>query len=122
MFSLWVRPFCSTVRARQQKLGREIGSFLFWYRQQNDQYNQVPEGEKDQQPHDPGEFALEFALFAKMGTHIISRRPPFGGHRLFDRNRVKPDQTRTDRTADGLVPASSLSCCSPLGERDIIFW
>ena len=43
-------------------------------------------------------------------------------NRLFERNGVKPDKTRTDRTADGFVPAPSLSCCSPGGDQYIISW
>ena len=42
--------------------------------------------------------------------------------RLFERNGVKPDKTGTDRTADGFVPAPSLCCCSPGGDRYIISW
>ena len=135
------------------------GTALFRYRQQNDKYGHVQEGKKDQQPHEPGKFSLEFPLFA----HMISFRRTFGGHkthsnaqarwrtyggaahfheqrlvarfaehpfvtrfwrfnRLFVRNGVKPDKTRTDRTAYGFVPAPSLSCFSPGGDRSIISW
>jgi hypothetical protein len=141
----------------------EEGTVLFWYRQQNDKYNQVQEGKKDQQPHDPDEFPLEFPLFVTRCAHMINLGRPFGGHkthsnaqahrrtyggaahfhkqrlvawfaknpflarfwrsnRLFERNEVKPDNTRTDRTAYGFVPAPSLSCFSPGGDRYIIFW
>src|SRR5215831_7692797 len=54
-----------------------------WYCQQNDKYNQVPEGKKDKQAHDPGKFALEFLLFAKMGTHIICPGPTFGSYKTY---------------------------------------
>jgi len=43
-------------------------------------------------------------------------------NRFFKRNGVKPDQIRTDRTAYGFVPATSLSCISPGGDRYIISW
>jgi hypothetical protein len=135
------------------------GTALFRYRQQNDKYGHVQEGKKDQQPHEPGKFSLEFPLFA----HMISFRRTFGGYkthsnaqarwrtyggaahfheqrlvarfaehpfvtrfwrfnRLFVRNGVKPDKARTDRTAYGFVPAPSLSCFSPGGDRSIISW
>lgn len=123
----------------------------------------MPEGKKDQQPHDPGEFALEFPLFAHRCTHIISFGRTFGGYkthsnaqarwrtyggaaqfyeqrlvarfakhpflvrfwrsnRLFEGSGVKPDKTRTNRTASEFVPAPSLSCCSPGRDRYIISW
>jgi len=135
----------------------------FWYRQQNDQYDQVQEGKQDQQPHDPGKFPLEYLLFAKRSSHMISFGRTFSGHkthsnaqahwriyggathfheqrllawftenpflarcwrsnRLFEHNWVQPDKPRTDRTAYGFVPAPSLSCCSPGGDRYIISW
>ena len=135
----------------------------FWYRQQNDQYDQVQEGKQDQQPHDPGKFPLEYLLFAKRCTHMISFGRTFSGHkthsnaqahwriyggathfheqrllawftenpflarfwrsnRLFEHNGVQPDKPRTDGTAYGFVPAPSLSCCSPGGDRYIISW
>jgi hypothetical protein len=43
-------------------------------------------------------------------------------NRLFEHNRTKPDDTRTDRTAYKCVPVPSLPCCSPGGDRFIIFW
>ena len=52
---------------------------LFWYRQKNGEYDQVQEGKKDQQPHDPGEFPLEFLLFANMRTIGLGRT--FGCHK-----------------------------------------
>ena len=123
----------------------------------------MPEGKKDQQPHDPGDFLLEFPLFTNMCIHSISSGRAFGGHktysnaqarwqtdggaahfheqrlvawfaekpfaarfwrsnRLFARNGVKPDKTRTDRTAYRFVPAPSLSCFSPGEDRSIISW
>jgi len=136
------------------------GTVLFRYRQQNDKYDHVQEGKKDQQPHEPGEFSLEFPLFANnrisfgrtFGSHkthsnaqarwrtyggvahfqeqrLVARfaEHPFAArfwrpNRLFEHNGVKPDKARTDRTAYGFVPAPSLSCCSPGGDRSIISW
>jgi hypothetical protein len=41
---------------------------------------------------------------------------------LVDRNGIKPDKTCTDGTAYGFVPAASLFCSSPGGDRCIISW
>ncbi len=112
------------------KRRRHEGTVLFWNRQQNDKYDQMQEGKKDHEPYDPGKFPLECLLFAHWRTHLRVARfaeDPFlarfwRSNRLFERNGVKPDKTGTDRTADGFVPAPSLYCCSPGGDRYIISW
>src|SRR5258708_40284293 len=63
----------------------------------------------------------EQRLVARFAEHPFVARF-WRSNRLFERNGVKPDKTRTDRTAYGFVPAPSLSCFSPGGNRYIISW
>ena len=63
----------------------------------------------------------EQRLVARFAEHpVVTRFWRF--NRLFEYNGVKPDKTRTDRTACASVPAPSSSWFSPGGDRYIISW
>src|SRR6266571_6502973 len=63
----------------------------------------------------------EQCLVARLAENPFAARF-WRSNRLFEHNGVKPDKTRTDRTAYAFVPAPSLSCFSPGGDRYIISW